>query len=130
MGKTLSNQKAEALENVTAIIGPSGNGKKEMEAWLLGDEKAILVAYPEMKRKCLKEYQQDDLCDTWEVLANAVYSGGLAGLRKKAKNPYSEIVKGKCEWADEIGKRLDFNENKSPSFQEFLTALQSRIGVA
>ena len=103
---------------------------KEMEAWLLGDEKAILAAYPEMKRKCLKEYQQDDLCDTWEVLANAVYPGGLAGLRKKAKNAYSEIGKAKCEWADEIGKRLDFNENKSPSFQEFLTALQSRIDVA
>lgn len=27
MGKTLSNQKGEALGNMTAIIGPSGNGK-------------------------------------------------------------------------------------------------------
>lgn len=103
---------------------------KEMEAWLLGDENAIQAAYPEMKRKCLKEYQQDDLCDTWEVLANAVYPGGLTGLRKKAKNAYSEIGRAKCEWADKIGKRLNLNDNKSPSFQEFITALQSRIGVA
>lgn len=30
MGKTLSNQKGEALGNMTAIIGPSGNGKSTL----------------------------------------------------------------------------------------------------
>ena len=30
MGKTLSNQKANALNNMTAIIGPSGNGKSTL----------------------------------------------------------------------------------------------------
>lgn len=30
MGKTLSNQDAVALNNVTAIIGPSGNGKSTL----------------------------------------------------------------------------------------------------
>ena len=30
MGKTLSNQKGIALGNVTAIIGPSGNGKSTL----------------------------------------------------------------------------------------------------
>ena len=31
MGKTLSNQKTAALNNVTVIIGPSGNGKSTLE---------------------------------------------------------------------------------------------------
>lgn len=30
MGKTLSNQKNAALNNVTVIIGPSGNGKSTL----------------------------------------------------------------------------------------------------
>lgn len=103
---------------------------KEMEAWLLGDEKAIQAAYPDMKKRYVKEYLQDGLCDTWEKLADAVYPGGLANLRKKARNAYSEIGKAKCEWANEIGKRLNLNENKSPSFQKFIIALQTRIEVA
>ena len=32
---------------------------KEMEAWLLGDEKAIIGAYPLAKRKYLDEYEQN-----------------------------------------------------------------------
>lgn len=42
---------------------------KEMEAWLLGDEEAIEKAYPMIKKKYLKTYEQDGICDTWEVLA-------------------------------------------------------------
>ena len=100
---------------------------KEMEAWLLGDENAIWEAYPLAKKKYIKEYEQDGICDTWQVLANIVYPGGLAGLQKKAKNSYSEIGKAKCEWADKIGANLTLDENKSPSFQFFINQLQSRI---
>lgn len=55
---------------------------KEMEAWLLGDENAIWEAYPLAKKKYIKDYEQDGICDTWQVLANIVYPGGLAGLQK------------------------------------------------
>lgn len=103
---------------------------KEMEAWLLGDETAIGKAYPAMKKKYIRSYEQDGICETWEVLANAVYPGGLAGLRKKAKNRYSEIGRAKCEWAEKIGKELILEENESPSFQNFLKELQDRIEVA
>lgn len=104
---------------------------KEMEAWLLGDEKAILEAYPKMaKKKSYREYQQDGICDTWEVLADAVYKGGLVALQKKARNEYSEIGKAKCEWANEIGKRMNLNNNKSPSFQRFISTLKAKIEVA
>lgn len=100
---------------------------KEMEAWLLGDENAILSAYPMAKRKVIKNYEQDAICDTWEVLANAVYPGGLVALKKKSKSSYSEIGKAKCEWADKIGIYLTLDTNVSPSFQYFLNQLQSRI---
>lgn len=100
---------------------------KEMEAWLLGDENAIFSAYPDARRKYLKSYQQDGICDTWEVLANMVYPGGLVKLCKMSKNSYNETGKSKCEWADKIGEQLDLERNISPSFQYFLTELESRI---
>lgn len=100
---------------------------KEMEAWLLGDENAICKAYPMAKKKYIKDYEQDGICDTWQVLANIVYPGGLVGLQKKAKNSYSEIGKAKCEWADKIGANLVLEENQSPSFRFFISKLQSKI---
>ena len=103
---------------------------KEMEAWLLGDEEAIVSAYPNAKKKYLRSYNQDGICDTWEVLANMVYPGGLASLQKKSKNSYSETGKAKCEWADKIGSTLTLENNVSPSFQHFLKELQTRIEVA
>ena len=103
---------------------------KEMEAWLFGDENAILNAYPSAKRKYIRSYEQDGICDTWEVLANVVYPGGLARLQKKSQNSYSETGRAKCEWADKIGMQLILEENVSPSFQNLLKTLQSRIEVA
>lgn len=56
-----------------------------------------------------------------------VYPGGLAKLRKMSKNSYNETGKSKCEWADKIGRQLVLERNISPSFQHFLTELESRI---
>lgn len=56
-----------------------------MEAWLLGDEKAIEQAYPDAKKKYLKSYNQDGICDTWQVLADIVYPGGFLKLQNKSK---------------------------------------------
>ena len=103
---------------------------KEMEAWLLGDEDAITNAYPNAKKKYLKAYEQDGLCDTWEVLANMIYPGGLMALKKKAKNNYSATGLAKCEWADKIGRELNLENNLSPSFNVFLQVLQVRIEAA
>ena len=101
-----------------------------MEAWLLGDEDAIIRAYPNAKKKYLKSYEQDGICDTWEVLANMLYPGGLAALKKKSKNSYSITGSAKCEWADKIGKELKLECNLSPSFKRFLQSLQLRIDAA
>lgn len=100
---------------------------KEMEAWLLGDIKAIEMAYPKVKKSAKKDYVQDGICDTWEVLAEMVYPGGLKKLKKKAAGAYTEIGKMKSEWADNIGKMLDVRQNLSPSFQNFIYEITKRI---
>lgn len=100
---------------------------KEMEAWLLGDENAIWEAYPSAKKKFLRDYEQDGICDTWQILANTVYPGGLSELQKKSQNRYSEIGKAKCEWADKIGVNLVLEENISPSFRFFINEFEMRI---
>ena len=100
---------------------------KEMESWLLGDIEAIEAAYPHIRKSVIKNYNQDGLEDTWEVLADAVYKNGLKGLRKKADNAYTEIGKAKAEWADRIGGFMNLECNRSPSFQYFITSIKSRI---
>ncbi len=103
---------------------------KEMEAWLLGDTNAINQAYPGWKKSAIRPYEQDGICETWEVLANAVYPGGLAALKKKAAGTYGEIGKMKAEWADKIGQYLSLEENVSPSFQFFVKELRKRAEIA
>lgn len=100
---------------------------KEMEAWLLGDEAAIKEAYPDAKMQYIKKYEQDAVCETWEILADIVYPHGLSGLKKKACGSYFEIGKAKCEWADKIGGCLYLHENESPGYQYFIKELEKRI---
>lgn len=100
---------------------------KEMEAWLLGDIEAIREAYPNAKMQCIKKYEQDAVCETWEVLADIVYPKGLSKLKKKAGDIYMEIGKAKCEWADKIGRHLHLHENNSPSYQYFISEIEKRV---
>lgn len=97
---------------------------EEVEAWLLGDEYAIVATYPEAKVQLLHKYKQDSIIGTWEYLADVVYSGGIKQLKKNATT-YYEIGKVKCEWAEKIGDNLDIRNNMSPSFNYFLKKLDS-----
>lgn len=99
---------------------------EEMEAWLLGDRKALLSAYPNARESALKDYVQDSICGTWEILANAIYKGGLKRFKKDCPT-FREVGKYKSEWADRIGVYLNLQENVSPSFQKFINAIQTRI---
>lgn len=100
---------------------------EEMEAWLLGDKEALFKAYPDSRESIFKEYKQDHICGTWEVLANVVYKGGLKKFVKDCPT-YREIGKYKSIWADEIGTYMNPDVNKSPSFQLFMREVQIRIG--
>lgn len=56
---------------------------EEDEAWLLGDLPTIKLAYPNAKDNILNRYDNDSICGTWELLADAVFQGGLSALRKR-----------------------------------------------
>lgn len=93
---------------------------EEMEAWYLGDRSALLKAYPRAKREILDHYVQDSACDTWELLANAVYPGGSTAI-KKAGWPLPGQIKH--EWAEKIGPLMSPDQNASPSFGKFRAGL-------
>ena len=102
---------------------------EEVEAWLLGDEAAVLAAYPSAKLQQLHTYVQDSICGTWEVLADVVYPGGVSKLKKDCPT-YIEIGRYKSEWAREIGAHMDIAHNKSPSFNYFITEINKRLSAA
>ena len=89
---------------------------EEGEAWLLGDRAAVKLAYPNAKDAVLNNYVQDNICGTWEVLADAVHSGG-SKLLKKLGYPATGIAK--CDWAGAIAPHMDIDSNCSKSFQAF-----------
>lgn len=97
---------------------------EEMEAWYFGDETALLKAYPKAKREVLSRYEQDSVCATWEVLADAVYPGGSAAV-KKAGWPLPGQIKH--EWAEKIGPLLKPDRNVSPSFGKLRDGLRLLI---
>lgn len=102
---------------------------EEIEAWLLGDEQALLRAYPKAKLATLHTYKQDSICGTWELLADVVYKGGYNRMMKE--NPsYPGIGKIKCEWAKNIGQYMDIHSNRSPSFKKFIRELEKRIALS
>lgn len=89
---------------------------EEMEAWLLGDCAAVKAAYPRARKSVLKRYRQDEVCGTWEVLADAVHVGGAAALKKAG---WPAPGRAKCEWARKIAPHMDPDRNRSPSFRAF-----------
>jgi hypothetical protein len=123
----------EFLGELQAIVGachPAPNtlfrlAIEEMEAWYLGDREALLQAYPRAKKDVLRQYVQDSVCDTWELLADAIYPGGRTAI-KKAGWPLPGQVK--AEWAIKIGPHLDPDRNISPSFCKLRDGLKRLIG--
>ena len=99
---------------------------EEGEAWLLGDRAAVKSAYPDAKDTILNNYVQDSICGTWEVLADAVHTGGSSHL-KALGYPLAGIAK--CEWAGEIAPHMDVEANKSKSFQVFRDGVRKLAGI-
>lgn len=89
---------------------------EEGEAWLLGDIPAIKTAYPRAKGDVLNSYQNDAICGTWELLADAVSSGGSSTLQKKGGQA---VGREKSDWAVNVAPHMDVDANASPSFQYF-----------
>lgn len=99
---------------------------EEVEAWLLGDKKAISLAYPKASLKALSSYVQDSICGTWERLADIVRPGWLKRVRRDSV-PYMEIGIEKSKWARTIGIHMCPESNASPSFRYFWREVQKRL---
>ena len=97
---------------------------EEMESWYLGDRVALLRAYPKAKKDILNRYIQDTKCDTWELLADAVYAGGSAAVKKMGWPLPGQL---KHEWAEKIGPLMLINQNSSSSFCKFRDGLLNLI---
>lgn len=98
---------------------------EEGEAWLLGDFNAIEKAYPRCKKSVLRQYRQDSICGTWEILADALLKGGSRDL---IKGGYQNVGKAKCEWAARIPPYMDVDANRSPSFRLFRNTVSKLAG--
>ena len=94
---------------------------EEGEAWLLGDLAAIRAAYPHAKTSVLNGYVNDSICGTWECLADAVYRGGAAALKKKGRHA---VGREKSAWAENIPPHMNVEKNNSPSFAYFREKLR------
>lgn len=97
---------------------------EESEAWLLGDRDAVKAAYPQATDAVLNEYVQDSICDTWELLADAIHPGGASALGK-----WPASGQAKCEWAEKIAPRMDVDCNRSRSFQVFRNGVRRLAGL-
>ncbi len=89
---------------------------EEGEAWLLGDLSAVAAAYPHVDENVLRRYRNDDICGTWELLADAVHRGGAAALTRAG---WQVAGREKSAWAERIAPHVDVDRNRSPSFQYF-----------
>lgn len=90
-----------------------GLATEEIEAWYFGDRTALIEAYPRADRNVLNNYQQDAVCGTWEMLADALVKGGAAALKKQGFHKAGEF---KHDCANRIGPLMDVARNQSPSF--------------
>ena len=86
------------------------------EAWLLGDIPAVKAAYPNARDDILRSYENDSICGTWELLAEAVFSGGASGLENKG---WQVVGTEKSVWSEKIAPHMNVDKNDSPSFRYF-----------
>ena len=89
---------------------------EEGEAWLLGDLPAIRAAYPNARSGVLNRYENDSICGTWELLADAVYAGGSRRLKDLG---WGTVGREKSKWSEKITPYMDVECNASPSFRYF-----------
>ena len=97
---------------------------EEGEAWLLGDITAIKLAYPNARDNVLNRYENDSICGTWELLADAVFQGGSSALRRRGGQA---VGIEKSAWAEHITPHMNVDINTSPSFRYFRQKIRELI---
>jgi hypothetical protein len=97
---------------------------EEVEAWYLGDRKALHQAYPNTRNDVLARYKQDSVRGTWELLADAIHPGGSKGIRDQGWPLPGQL---KYQWAEQIGPLLNIDDNLSPSFKKLREGLRRLV---
>ena len=100
---------------------------EEGEAWLLGDMPAIKAGYPRAKNNVLNSYENDSICGTWELLADAVFAGGSTKLKERSRQT---VGREKSEWAEKIAPLMDVDANASPSFCYFRDTMRELLEMS
>ncbi|MBL0127741.1 MAG: DUF4276 family protein [Flavobacteriales bacterium] len=89
---------------------------EELEAWFLGDPKAIQAAYPRFRPNHARrnDLQRPDGCTggTWEALERALQKGG-----------YYSTGLPKIEVARNMAEHMVVKRNTSPSFMQFVQGI-------
>jgi len=120
--KTFRNELLDLIEKCDpAPITKICFAIEEGEAWLLGDKQALLKSYPKANKAVLATYEQDNICGTWEKLADTIYPGGSQALLREG---WQTIGAEKSKWASDITPFINIENNQSPSFQYFLAKMK------
>ena len=99
---------------------------EEGEAWLLGDLPAVKAAYPNARDSVLNHYENDTICGTWELLADAVYRGGSKKLEGEG---WQAVGREKSRWSKTIAPHMNVEDNGSPSFCYFREKVRGLAGA-
>lgn len=95
---------------------------EELEAWFLADRQAISEGFETADFNELDSYQQDSICNTWEVLAKIVAPEVLS-LGKRSR----QLLQQKVNWARKIAPLMNVQNNCSPSFMDFRDRLLAKL---
>ena len=106
---------------IRTVIGIS---VEETESWMLADQNAILMAYPDADIQRLKEYEQDSICGTWEVLCDVLMHEQSHRVKRVG---YPAIGQYKAAWAEKISRYMLPDHNVSPSFRKYATAFEAAV---
>ncbi len=117
----LRNTCKKYAPGLRTVIGIS---VEEMESWMLADQNAILLAYPDADMVRLREYEQDSVCGTWEVLCDVLLHEKSEKIKRIG---YPAIGQYKSTWAEKISKFMVPGNNVSPSFKSFQVAFTAAI---
>ena len=120
-------RKRQLLNQLPRLLRGHGRTFAGYEAWLLGDIPAVKAAYPRARDNLLNRYENDAICGTWELLADAVYRGGLNQLKNEG---WQAIGREKSNWSKTIAPHMDVENNASPSFCYFREKVRGLAGAA
>jgi hypothetical protein len=90
-----------------------GIAVEEMEAFYLGDLRAIERAYPEADLVAARAYRPDSICGTWELFGQIVGDGGG----------------NKVAWAEAMGPHVTISpsQSRSPSFRKVVREILALV---